>query len=209
MFTGLIESVGQIIDNRLTKMGRQLVVQANFEAIQPGESITVNGVCLTVLPSEEEHLTFDLSPETLKLTTLGQLTQGQSVNLERALLAGTRMGGHYVSGHVDTLAYVQSVNPLGEFVELTLGDFGVHAMPYLWPKGSITLDGVSLTMNTVDSNNNSMTVMLVPHTLAMTTLADLKEGARVNVEFDYLARMIAHQLGVLQKTQSESLTGII
>jgi riboflavin synthase len=207
MFTGLIESFGKIIDNRLSQTGSRLVIHANLEAVQPGESIAVNGVCLTVLPSEEDYLVFDVSPETLKLTTLGQLIQGQSVNLERALEVGTRMGGHYVSGHVDTTAIVQSICPLGDFVEMTFSDFGIQAKSYLWPKGSITLDGVSLTINSVDKE--CMAVMLIPHTLAMTTLSDLREGTRVNVEFDYLARIIAHQLGVAKQAQGALLAGII
>ena len=207
MFTGLIESFGKIIDNRLSQTGSRLVIHANLEAVQPGESIAVNGVCLTVLPSEGDYLVFDVSPETLKLTTLGRLTQGRSVNLERALEVGTRMGGHYVSGHVDTTASVQSICPWGDFVELTFSNFGIQGTPYLWPKGSITLDGVSLTINSVDKD--SMTVMLIPHTLAMTTLSDLKDGARVNVEFDYLARIIAHQLGVAKETQEALFASII
>ena len=102
------------------------------------------------------------------------------------------MGGHYVSGHVDTMASVLCVRSAGEFVELTIGDFGMHAVPYLLPKGSITLDGVSLTINTVVQN--TISVMMVPHTLAMTTFGPVIVGQRMNVELDYLARIIAHQL---------------
>jgi riboflavin synthase len=191
MFTGLIETLGRVVDNQPLQSGCRLTIDAAFDAVQPGESIAVNGVCLTVLPFQEKP-SFDVSPETLRLTTLGELKPGQLINLERALLAGSRMGGHYVSGHVDTMASVLSVRSEGEFVELTISDFGLHAAPYLLPKGSITLDGVSLTINTVVQD--TITVMLVPHTLAMTTFGSVIVGQRVNVEFDYLARIIAHQL---------------
>ena len=191
MFTGLIETLGRVVDNQPLQSGRRLIIETAFDAVQPGESIAVNGVCLTVLLDKEKP-SFDMSPETLRLTTLGELKPGQSVNLERALLAGSRMGGHYVSGHVDTRASVLSARSEGEFVKLTIGDFGMHAAPYLLPKGSITLDGVSLTINTVVQSTISL--MLVPHTLAMTTFGSVIVGQRVNVEFDYLARIIAHQL---------------
>lgn len=192
MFTGLIESTALIVENQALQSGRRLVINAVFDAIQSGESIAVNGVCLTALPDQRlEYLAFDLSPETLTMTTLGDLVPGQSVNLERSLLASSRMGGHYVSGHVDTTANVQWLRPVGDFVELAIGDFGVDATRFLIPKGSITLDGVSLTINEV---GDSVTVMLIPHTLAMTTFKKLNVGQRVNVEFDYLARIIAHQL---------------
>lgn len=191
MFTGLIETLGRVVDNQPLKSGRRLTIDATIEALQPGESIAVNGVCLTALP-DQEKLSFDVSPETLRLTTLGELNAGQLIHLERALLAGSRMGGHYVSGHVDTMATVLTIRPEGDYMELTIGDFGMHAKPYLFPKGSITLDGVSLTINTVI--HDTISVMLVPYTLSMTTFCSAIVGQRVNVEFDYLARTIAHQL---------------
>lgn len=191
MFTGLIETLGRVVDNQLLESGRRLTLDSPFETIQSGESIAVNGVCLTAL-SADKKTSFDVSPETLRLTTLGALEPGQQVHLERALLAGSRMGGHYVSGHVDTMASILSVRAEGEFVELTIGEFDMHALPYLFQKGSITLDGVSLTINTVFQN--TISVMLVPYTLSMTTFCSAVVGQRVNVEFDYLARTIAHQL---------------
>lgn len=194
MFTGLIESKGCVIDIKILSSGCRLVVKSDFNSIQPGESIAVNGVCLTVLPGGSKHLEFDLSSETLKLTTLADLLPGQFVNLERALLASTRMGGHYVSGHVDTTAVIQSIIPSGDFVELSVGDFNMPAAAFLLPKGSITLDGVSLTINSVGPDKNSIGLMLVPHTLAMTTFSDSTVGRQVNVEFDYLTRIIAHQI---------------
>lgn len=194
MFTGLIESRGCVVDLNDLPSGRRLVIQSDFESLEAGESIAVNGVCLTVLPNGSDFLEFDLSSETLSLTTLGRLLSGQSVNLERALLASSRMGGHYVSGHVDTIAVIQSMIPSGDFVELTVGEFNLPAAAFLLPKGSITLDGVSLTINAVGADKNSISLMLVPHTLAMTTLGESTAGRQVNIEFDYLTRIITHQL---------------
>lgn len=196
MFTGLIEKQGEVVANVGGEVSSRLLIRAPFEALQPGESIAINGVCLTLLPNSEQQLAFDVSPETLKLTTLGNLSTGDSVNIERAMLATTRFGGHYVSGHVDTTAYLQSVLPVEEYIDMTIGGFAIPAEQYLLPKGSITLDGVSLTINEVV--DDCIKVMLVPHTLAMTTLGQLQVGQRVNVEFDYVTRIIAHQLGFMR-----------
>ena len=204
MFTGIIETLGRVVENQSLKSGCRLMVRSDFQDIMPGESIAVNGVCLTALAGDGKYLAFDISLETLRLTTLGVCTAGQPVHLERALLAGTRMGGHYVSGHVDTTAVVQSIRMLDDFVECVIGEFGAQALPYLWPKGSITLDGVSLTINAVIGD--SITVMLVPHTLANTTFGSLKVGSRMNVEFDYLARIILHQMEMIQLRQNPQAT---
>jgi riboflavin synthase len=202
VFTGLIESLGVVVDNHASGNGRRLRVETSFEALVSGESIAVNGVCLTVLPDIESMteksgsiISFDVSPETLNLTALSHLESDAPVNLERSLLVGSRMGGHYVSGHVDTTAHIQTMRVDGEFVEMTIGDFGVNPSAFLLPKGSITLDGVSLTINQV--TQDCVMVMLVPHTLAMTTFGTSTMGRVVNVEFDYLARMIAHQLSMI------------
>lgn len=192
MFTGLIEKSGEVIANVHTDVASRLVIRAPFEQLQVGESIAINGVCLTLLPDGESQLAFDVSPETLKLTTLGKLSAGDCVNIERAMLATTRFGGHYVSGHVDTTACVHALKTMGEYLEMTVGGFAAPAEMYLLPKGSITLDGVSLTINEV--RDGCITLMLVPHTLEVTTLGKLNVGDRLNVEFDYLTRIVAHQL---------------
>ncbi len=137
----------------------------------------------------------------LRLTTLGQLRAGMSVNLERAMLASARFGGHYVSGHVDTTARLKAITPIGDYVELVVGDFATCASMYLLPKGSITLEGVSLTINAVNEDN--IKLMLVPHTLAKTTLGQLDIGQRLNVEFDYLTRIVAHQLKIAGQLKNE------
>ncbi|KTD06909.1 riboflavin synthase [Legionella jamestowniensis] len=201
MFTGLIEACGEVISNTQNQAANRLLVKSSFERLQTGESIAVNGVCLTLLPTEGNYLAFDVSPETLALTTLGQLQQGELVNLERAMPASARFGGHYVSGHVDTTAFLKSTEVIGEYLKITVGDFVVCAKMYLLPKGSITLDGVSLTINKV--MENEIELMLVPHTLEKTTLGHLSIGQRLNVEFDYLTRIVAHQLKIAGQLNKE------
>jgi len=192
MFTGLIEQQGEISANLAGELANRLLIQASFADLQAGESIAVNGVCLTLLPDFTHGLAFDVSPETLKLTTLGNVRGGDQVNLERAMQATTRFGGHYVSGHVDTTVCLHSVAAVGDYIEMKLGPFTPAQCRYLLPKGSITLDGVSLTINTAAAG--FISVMLVPHTLAKTTLGQGRAGDLLNVEFDYLTRIVAHQL---------------
>lgn len=195
MFTGIIEQKGIILSNLRKGNAHRLIISAVFEQLQVGESIAVNGICLTLLPSTADNeLHFDVSPETLNVTTLADAVAGDFVNLERAMLSSTRFGGHYVSGHVDAIAVVRAVNHVEEYLEVELAGFEEAAMAYLLPKGSITVEGVSLTINSV--GDKSVKLMLVPHTLANTTLDVLKPGQQVNIEFDYLTRIVAHQLRV-------------
>ncbi|KTD18553.1 riboflavin synthase alpha chain [Legionella lansingensis] len=201
MFTGLIEEQGEIVANIAGEIANRLLIKSPFTQLQTGESIAVNGVCLTLLAEHDDHLIFDVSPETLALTNLGALNVGDHVNLERAMSASSRFGGHYVSGHVDTTAIVKSITPLNEYVEIVVGDFVVCAKMYLLPKGSITLDGISLTINAVTDDN--IKLMLVPHTLAKTTFGQLHVGKPVNVEFDYLTRIVAHQLKIAGQLKNE------
>lgn len=192
MFTGLIQQQGDVISNAAFDVANRLLIKAEIEQPQAGESIAVNGVCLTLLPDVSQGLAFDVSPETLKLTNLGQLEPGHQVNLERAMLATTRFGGHYVNGHVDTTVALKSITPIDDYIEMIIGEFAACDTIYLLPKGSVTLDGVSLTINAL--NDRCISVLLVPHTLAHTTLGQRQVGDRLNVEFDYLARIVAHQL---------------
>jgi riboflavin synthase len=202
MFTGLIEQHKRVLDNVPGAKGNRLILEKPDQTLYAdGESIAVDGVCLTLLPGSHENLMFDVSPETLGLTTLGQLQRGDQVNLERAMSAHGRFGGHYVSGHVDTTACVQSRINVGEYVELKVGDFAMPAARYLLPKGSITLNGVSLTINSVQES--VIQIMLVPHTLAVTNLGQVGVGQRLNVEFDYLTRIVAHQLTLSGQLKSE------
>lgn len=204
MFTGLIEQQGRVIANQSSDIANRLVISSTFEDLQVGESIAVNGVCLTLLPTYSGELNFDVSPETLRVTTLGTLSAGDPVNLERAMRAETRFGGHYVSGHVDTMARIQSIQPIGEYVEIELGGFSPTAMMYLIPKGSVTVEGVSLTINAIE--NQIVKLMLVPHTLLVTTLGSLQIGCLVNIEFDYLTRIVAHQLQLSGKLCDEVIS---
>lgn len=193
MFTGIIEQTGRILD--LTNLSdNRLVIQAEFNDLIAGESIAVNGVCLTLLPDMQHGMAFDVSPETLSVTNLVDLQPGEQVNLERALLVGSRFGGHYVTGHVDTTAKILSKKFMGEYVELIVGPFSQKEMCFLLPKGSVTLDGVSLTLNTVLNGNFS--VLLVPHTCSKTNLEQHLIGDKVNIEFDYVARVIAHKFSL-------------
>jgi riboflavin synthase len=199
MFTGLIEQQGLVVDHIMTDTGLRLVVESPIDELISGESIAVNGVCLTVLPTNNNQMQFDVSPETLKCTTVGSLAIGDVVNIERAMLASTRLGGHYVSGHVDTTRRIQSIKQVGEYTELVIGEMVPADLNYLPTKGSISVDGVSLTVNEVDGC--SVTLFLVPHTLAETNLRHRVVGDKVNIEFDYLAKMVAHQVEQMLKQQ--------
>ncbi|CDZ78579.1 Riboflavin synthase [Legionella massiliensis] len=201
MFTGLIETQGEVLANHAGTVANRLEIKAAYQQLAIGESIAVNGVCLTLVPESKDHLIFDVSPETLGLTNLGQLAVGSKVNLERAMAATARFGGHYVSGHIDTTARLKEVTKVGDYTEIVVGDFAAYASMYLLPKGSITLDGVSLTINAV--TDGDIKLMLVPHTLAQTTFGQLELGQRLNVEFDYLTRIVAHQLQVAGQLKNE------
>lgn len=202
MFTGLIEHKGKVLSNDSQVLGKRLIISSFFEQRPAvGDSVAVNGVCLTCVTASADQLEFDLSPETLAITQLGQLGVGDEVNLERALSAQSRLGGHYVSGHVDTTACLKRLTPLDEYLEIEVGEFAEDARCYLLSKASITLDGVSLTINRIDQTN--IILMLVPHTVQRTTLGQCQVGHRFNVEFDYLTRIVAHQLKILAQSNSE------
>ncbi len=193
MFTGLVEQCSEVVEHSVGSQGHRLAVRVHNLALVAGESIALNGVCLTVVADSHALACFDVSPETLAVTNLSALSVGDKVNIERSLKANSRLGGHYVTGHVDTTALVQAARELGEYIELTVAGFAASARPFLLPKGSITLDGVSLTINAVEAD--TIRLLLVPHTLEQTTFRTVHIGQRVNVEFDYFARLVAHQLG--------------
>ena len=200
MFTGLIEQKGLVLNNSVNAHGGRLVIKAHFKQLSSGESIAINGVCLTLLESHDSELAFDISAETAQLTTLTTLSPSNYVNMERAMRADGRFGGHYVSGHVDTTAYVHNINTIADCVNLSVNGFNCSMHKYLLAKGSIAIDGVSLTINEVI--NNRISIMLVPHTLALTTFGQLQQGQRLNIEFDYLTRIVAHQLDCAKLTTS-------
>lgn len=206
MFTGLITHLGRVISNINTEGGMRLTIDADFLDLEVGESIAINGVCLTLLPLDDGKMVFDLSKETLTITNLETLKPGDEVHLERAMLGSSRFGGHYVSGHVDSRATVTHVQPENGFLLMVIGGFDAKAQNYLLPKGSITINGVSLTINS--AHESYIELMLIPHTLEKTTLGCLQVGQEVNVEFDYLTRIIAHQIAQMMPMLTQpSLVG--
>lgn len=195
MFTGLIQSVGTIRE-RLDRPGstRLMLDPGRWDAaFRPGESIAVDGCCLTLVQQERTgELLFDVVPETLSVTTLGTLHPGRRVNLERSATPTTLLGGHIVQGHIDGLAEVESVKKTGEYrIRFRLPE---PLMPYLTPKGSIAISGVSLTLATVDPAASAFEVALIPTTLAETNLAQLEAGSRTNIECDAMAKTVVHWL---------------
>ncbi len=192
MFTGLVEAIGAVRDVRRAAMGSVLRIECPWRDLVIGESIAVNGVCLSVVTILADGFTCDASAETLTKTTLGEVAASGAVHLERASRVGDRMGGHIVSGHVDGVGRIASKTPLGEAVRV---DFEVPAVlaPFLAPKASITVDGVSLTIN--GATGNRFDVVLVPITRDKTLLDRKPIGARINLEADVLAKYVARLLG--------------
>lgn len=189
MFTGLIERIGVVRELRRSAGSAILTVSAPFadDSYRGGESIAVNGACLTVIAFGDGIFRADVSPETLACTTLGAAPAGQQVNLERALRLGDRLGGHMVSGHVDAVATLAACRNDGNAQRLT---FALEAKQnrFLVEKGSVAIDGISLTVNSVEAE--SFTVAIIPHTLQNTTLARMKVGQRVNIETDLIAKYV-------------------
>jgi riboflavin synthase len=190
VFTGIVEALGTVQGLRRDSSGGRLVVclpaEGGWRPV-PGESIAVNGVCLTAVEPEESRVTFDLAAETLAVTTLGGLGPGDPVNLERPLRVDGRLGGHLVLGHVDGVGTVGEVRPEGEGRRLTVA-LAPTLRPYLIPKGSVAVDGVSLTV--AELGPASFGVALIPHTLAVTTLGSRRAGDRVNLEVDVIGKYV-------------------
>lgn len=195
MFTGLVDALGEVVYFEPQEHHAILKLQCPYSQFQLGESIAVNGVCLTVVEFHQQVVTFNISSETILVSHLGQLQVGDRVHCERAMQAGGRWGGHVVTGHVDTTVEVISFETQDDYVKLCVGDFSKEERIFLIKKGSIALNGVSLTIN--DVIGASIELMLVPHTLRQTTFSDLKIGQILNVEFDYMTRTIAQQLKIL------------
>lgn len=190
MFTGLIQSVGRIKSLQVGGGDLRLEVSVGalpIEDLQLGESIAVSGVCLTVVEFDADSFAADVSNETLSLTTLGGLSVGAAVNLERALLPSTRLGGHLVAGHVDGLGRVERIWDDGRSQRWRFSA-AQPLLRYIASKGSICVDGVSLTVNAAD--DTGFEVNLVPHTVANTAFASTPIGAAVNLEVDLIARYV-------------------
>jgi riboflavin synthase len=193
MFTGLVETTGALRDFTDTPEGRSLRIVAPGLKVALGDSVAVNGCCLTVAEILPDALRFDLLGETLARTNLGDLAPGSRVNLERALAANARLGGHFVQGHIDDTARVLDVREQGPDLGLEF-ELPAKFARYVIAKGSIAINGVSLTVATLGADRFG--VWIIPHTRAETNLGDLRHGDRVNLEFDVLAKYVERMLRV-------------
>ncbi|MCB2181455.1 MAG: riboflavin synthase [Desulfobulbaceae bacterium] len=189
MFTGLIQGQGTLLAVRPSGGGMVFAVEADFELSDPeeGESIACNGVCLTAKNISGRRFEVDVSPESLSRTNLGKLAVGMKMNLERALRLSDRLGGHIVSGHIDATSKVLERKPEGDFVRFTFS-VPTGLGRYIIEKGSITINGISLTVNHCDER--SFSVSIIPHTLMVTTLGPLKQGDTVNIEVDLIGKYV-------------------
>lgn len=195
MFTGIVRTVGRVADIAITSAGRRLTIELGALADNPlrlGDSVAVNGACLTVADLKASTFAADVSAETLKLTTLGGLAAGSPVNLEPALTLAEPLGGHLVTGHVDGVGEVAQIRREGG-TAVVLFALPESLRRYAARKGSICMDGVSLTVN--DVADGRVLVTLVPHTLEHTIMQHYKAGTRVNVEVDLVARYVERLLG--------------
>ncbi len=189
MFTGIVREVGTVATTDGVAGGIRLELEAPETArlVAIGDSVSVSGVCLTVVAVDGGRVSFDAVPETLRRTSLGRLRTGSAVNVEPALRAGEPLGGHYVQGHVDGVGTVVSVDPEGDGARIAI-DTAPELLRYCVEKGSITVDGVSLTI--AELTETGFTVALIPHTLEATTLSSLAAGGAVNLEADVLAKYV-------------------
>ena len=189
MFTGLIEDVGRIVGIEDAGALARLRVATDLAAqLTPGESVAVNGVCLTVTEAAGGEMRADLGPETLRVTTFGGLRAGQTVNLERAMRADSRFGGHFVQGHVDGIATVREVRRDGDAHWLAI-DMPRALAPCFVRKGSVAVDGISLTV--ADLADDHFSVMIVPFTWDHTNIATIRAGSQVNLECDMVGKYVA------------------
>jgi riboflavin synthase len=191
MFSGIVEGQSRVLSIENNESSSKLVVERPFvfDDVSTGDSISVNGTCLTVESVTPDQIEFTIGPETLRITTWGQNSEATSklVNMERSLRLGDRIHGHMVLGHIDGTAEVAEFIKDGDSLFLTL-NVPQDSLPYIWKKGSVTLNGVSLTVNEIKSGQ--IKVCLIPETLRRTNLPSLKVGDRVNIEVDCMARAI-------------------
>lgn len=188
MFTGLVEAVGEVAECNATSGGLRVRIGSPLaRELAPGQSLAVNGVCLTVILAEADEIHADVGPETLRVTTLGSLGRGTLVNLERPLRADGRFGGHLVQGHVDAIGYVQDLRSDGSFSWVTVG-FPADLAPYIVHKGSIAVDGISLTVAGLGADR--FDVQVIPHTVERTNLKASRIRDRVNLECDLVGKYV-------------------
>ena len=203
MFTGLVEGVGEITGSRRRAEGLKLTVSLPFPAAELtlGDSVAVAGACLTVVEIGSKTASFEVSPETLARTTLALKKAGDRVNLERALKLGDRLGGHLVTGHVDGKGALRERREGADYFQLKI-EMPAALSRYVIEKGSIAIDGVSLTVNTCQGH--AFTVNIIPHTAQKTTLAQLRTGDQVNLETDIIGKYVEKLLGA--KSESSGVT---
>ena len=188
MFTGLVEAVGELIERKPTSGGFRLRIGTTLAPeLAPGDSLAVNGVCLTVILSRENEIHADVGPETVRVTTLGWLPRGGRVNLERPLRADSRLGGHFVQGHVDTVGHIEELRKDSDFHWLTVS-FPAHLAPYFVLKGSVAVDGISLTVAGLGADR--FDVQVVPFTMEHTNLGTAQIRDRVNLECDIVGKYV-------------------
>jgi len=187
MFSGIVEELGEL--KKISKRGNitlfEFQAEKILEDVNIGDSISVNGTCLTIIRKESESLYFEVMPQTLKLTNLGTLRIKDKVNLERALKIGDRISGHFVTGHIDCIGIIRRKNYINNNLSFEIA-IPTKFMPYCLPQGSIAIDGISLTI--VDKRASTFTVYIIPHTLKNTTLGFKGPSDKVNIEFDILAK---------------------
>jgi riboflavin synthase len=197
MFTGIIETIGEIAEIKPTPSGVRLRMATDLaHELTPGESLAVNGVCLTVVASNGDGMHVDVSPETLRVSSLGSLKRGDVVNLERPLRADARIGGHFVQGHVDATGTVEDIRQDGDFWWLTVL-FPPSLAPQIVRKGSIAVDGISLTVAGVDDRR--FDVQIIPFTWQHTNLHKMKVNDPVNIECDVLGKYALRALDLAKK----------
>lgn len=197
MFTGIIEAIGTIKAININAQGARLVIASNnldMSDVKLGDSISTNGICLTVVEFDQNSYSADVSNETLQRTGFAHYNVGMQVNLEKAMLASTRFGGHMVSGHVDGVSEILSIINNGNSIEYWLS-MPTELAHYIAEKGSVTVDGTSLTVNALDESSNSkFRLTIVPHTVKETVFAHYKVGTKVNLEVDLIARYLERLL---------------
>ena len=196
MFTGLIEEIGSL--RSVERRGEAMILTINaatiMEDVKLGDSIAVNGVCLTVVKFDARSFAVDVMPETYRHTNLSYLQPGSALNLERAMMAGARFGGHIVQGHVDGTGVIRDRRAEANAVVFAIEPHERHTLRHVIPQGSVTLDGISLTVVSVDRDAARFTVSIIPHTLKETILQHKHAGDTINIECDILGKYVDHLL---------------
>ena len=194
MFTGLIEATGTVRALTAVAGGQRLTIETALAAeLALGDSVATSGVCLTVVALHPDAWSADVSPETLRVTALGALAPGAAVNLERPLAIGSRLGGHFVQGHVDGTGRIEAITPEGEFFRVRIS-FPPQLAAYFIEKGSVAVDGISLTVASLA--DTTFDVQIIPHTWTATTLRDAQPGAIVNLECDMVGKYVLRSLSL-------------